>query len=84
MYDYLPNTEKQNLTEFEEIIGKGIIAKIQNHKIEIGSDALMGVILKNNLKQTKVNIKIDDHYKGYYLFNHQYREGLEQLFKRIN
>ena len=84
LYDYLPNTEKQNLTEFEEIIGKGIIATIQNHKIEIGSDALMGATLtKDNLKQTKVNIKIDDHYKGYYLFNHQYREGLEQLFKEL-
>jgi Cu+-exporting ATPase len=38
---------------------------------------------EETLKQTKVNISINNEYKGYYLFNHQYREGLADLFNEL-
>ncbi len=32
-------------------------------------------------KETSVHIKINDVYYGKFIFNNQYREGLEELFK---
>jgi Cu+-exporting ATPase len=38
---------------------------------------------ENTHKKTKVHIEIDGVYKGSYVFNNQYREGLEQLFENL-
>lgn len=85
LYEHLPQNKQVIVPEkYEEIVGKGIIASVLGFSIKIGSDALLGI--KNSeesLKQTKVNIAINDVYKGYFLFNHQYREGLEDLFRAL-
>jgi Cu+-exporting ATPase len=44
-----------------------------NLKLEIEKD-----------KNTKVHIEIGSQYKGYFAFNHQYREGLNTLFNQLD
>jgi P-type Cu+ transporter len=34
-------------------------------------------------KKTKVHVEINGIYKGSYVFNNQYRKGLEQLFESL-
>ena len=34
-------------------------------------------------KQTKVHIEIDNDYKGYFVFDNQYRKGVEELFESL-
>lgn len=84
IYDFLPNFEKLEIDFFNEITGKGIEAKINNHKVYIGSSAFVKFIETNETKQTKVHIKIDEIYKGYFVFDNQYRNGLEGLFQKLN
>jgi Cu+-exporting ATPase len=84
IYDFLPDLEKYEATFFNEITGKGIEAKINNHKVVIGSSAFVKFIETNETKQTKVHIKIDKIYKGYFVFDNQYRNGLEDLFQKLN
>lgn len=84
IYDFLPDLEKYEATFFNEITGKGIEAKINNHKVLIGSSAFVKFIETNETKQTKVHIKIDEIYKGYFVFDNQYRNGLEDLFQKLN
>lgn len=85
LYDFLPQKGTTIIPEkFEEIVGKGIVASLSGCTIKIGSDSLLGLLNKEEtLKQTKVNITINNEYKGYYLFNHQYREGLADLFNEL-
>ncbi|MDI6050245.1 heavy metal translocating P-type ATPase metal-binding domain-containing protein [Flavobacterium sp. XS2P24] len=93
LYDYLPililqnksenDTKKLKVDAFEEITGKGIQAQIFGHQIKIGSAAFVDKTEGNNILQTSVHIKINDIYYGKFIFNNQYREGLEELFKSL-
>ncbi len=93
LYDYLPipilqnksenDTKKLKVDAFEEITGKGIQAQIFGQQIKIGSAAFVDKTEGNNIQQTSVHIKINDIYYGKFIFNNQYREGLEKLFKSL-
>ncbi|POS01078.1 Cu+-exporting ATPase [Flavobacterium croceum DSM 17960] len=84
LYDYLPNQEKIETSSFEEVIGKGIFATINNQIFKIGSSQYLQHMSENTHKKTKVHIEINGVYKGSYVFNNQYREGLEKLFEKLS
>lgn len=94
LYDYLPvsvlqnksatETKKLKVDAFEEITGKGIHAQIFGYQIQIGSAAFAEKTEENNIQQTSVHIKINGIYYGKFIFNNQYREGLEELFKNLS
>ncbi|MEM8522170.1 heavy metal translocating P-type ATPase metal-binding domain-containing protein [Flavobacterium sp. PL12] len=94
LYDYLPlpilenksasNAKKMKVDYFEEIVGKGIKSQIFGYHILIGSAAFVEKIENSNLKQTSVHIKIDEVYYGKFIFNNQYRDGLEELFNVLS
>lgn len=84
LYDFLPNQEKLEVTCFEEIIGKGIFATVDGHTVKLGSSQFLQHMSENTHKKTKVHVEINGIYKGSYVFNNQYREGLEQLFEMLS
>ena len=84
LYDYIPNQDKKHLLHFEEIIGKGIFAELEEGTIKLGSSQFLQHMSENTHKKTKVHVEINGVYKGSYVFNNQYREGLEQLFERLS
>ncbi|WP_114753454.1 heavy metal translocating P-type ATPase [Flavobacterium glaciei] len=94
LYDYLPipilpnksaiDSKKLKVDAFEEITGKGIQAQIFGYQIQIGSAAFVEKKEENNVQQTSVHIKINDDYYGKFIFNNQYREGLEELFRNLS
>jgi Cu+-exporting ATPase len=47
MYDFLPEMKSVAITDFEEITGKGIRAKIQGIEVIIGSAAFAGSLDEN-------------------------------------
>ena len=83
LYDFLPDFERMNVDDFEEVIGKGIFATIDNHKIKLGSSSFVKNLNESTHKKTKVHVEINGIYKGSYVFNNQYRKGLEQLFESL-
>ena len=84
LYDFLPETKREKVILFDEIPGKGIQAKIFDRQIQIGSASFVGKIQEEGLQQTTVHIKIDEVYCGHYVFNNEYRTGLEDLFQLLN
>jgi Cu+-exporting ATPase len=84
LYDYLPEMKKLKVDTFEEITGKGIQAQVFGNQIQIGSAAFVQKTEENNMLQTSVHIKINGDYNGKFIFNNQYREGLEGLFKDLS
>lgn len=84
LYDFIPPQDKIELTSFEETIGKGIFARLNGHSVKLGSSQFLQHMSENTHKKTKVHIEIDGVYKGSYVFNNQYREGLEQLFESLS
>lgn len=87
------DTKKLKIDDFEEITGKGIKVKIEGNIIQIGSAEFCTPPLsvlspspsgRAREGNTSVHIKINDVYYGKFIFNNQYREGLEQLFKNLS
>jgi len=84
LYAFLPDVKRLKTTHFEEITGKGIQAQIGTADIQIGSASFVAKIEDNSIQQTSVHIKIDGNYVGKYIFNNEYREGLELLFENLS
>ncbi len=86
LYDFLPETKRIHTDDFQEITGKGILAVAGNKKIKIGSGQFVDVIVEDSLEieKTALHIQIDGIYLGKYVFQNQYREGLEALFSSLN
>jgi Cu+-exporting ATPase len=84
LYDFLPESKRLKIEDFQEIIGKGIQANSDGIQIQVGSGDFVGKIEQNSSQQTSVHIKINEIYFGKYIFNNQYREGLVQLFEKLS
>ncbi|WP_141226159.1 heavy metal translocating P-type ATPase [Flavobacterium fluvii] len=84
LYDFLPESKRYKINDFEEITGKGIQADIEGNQVQIGSASFVGKSEDGNIQQTTVHIKINEVYCGKYIFNNQYREGLANLFEQLS
>ncbi len=86
LYDFLNETKKIAIDDFQEITGKGILASVQNRIIKIGSASFVGnpILDTSEIEKTALHIKIDDLYLGRFVFQNKYREGLEKLFLTLS
>ncbi|MFD2939005.1 heavy metal translocating P-type ATPase [Flavobacterium notoginsengisoli] len=86
LYDFLPEVKRMNVYDFQEITGKGILAVTENKEIKIGSGQFIDSLVSDGseLEKTALHIKIDGTYFGRFVFQNQYREGLEKLFSKLD
>ncbi|UOK41408.1 MULTISPECIES: heavy metal translocating P-type ATPase [Flavobacterium] len=84
LYEFLPQTGIKKVEHFEEITGKGISGTIDGKTVKVGSAEFVGKEKDNQIKQTSVHISIDNNYLGNYVFDNQYRKGLEKLFFNLS
>ena len=82
LYDFLPETKKIKIDDFQEITGKGIQGSIDNKIAQMGSATFVDApVLENQeIEKTALHIKIEGIYYGKFIFENQYRKGLEKLF----
>lgn len=83
LYDFLPVQDIISVNDFQEITGQGIQGSVGDYFIKIGSAHFVGQDLAPSF-QTNVHIAINGNYKGKYVFNNQYREGLAALFETLS
>ncbi|MCX7611477.1 MAG: heavy metal translocating P-type ATPase metal-binding domain-containing protein [Ignavibacterium sp.] len=84
IYDSIEGNSIFPVTNYQEIIGKGISGIVYGHLIKIGSADFVGIEKKNgNNLQTKIYITIDDYFIGEFIFSNSYREGIEKVIKNL-
>lgn len=85
IYQSLPSrSASYDLSEYEEIPGKGIKAKINNLPIKVGAAKWVGADDdQKQINETKVYISIDGDIKGYYAFKQYYRKGVFDLLNHL-
>ena len=86
LYNILDKNNIQTLDEFEEEVGKGISATSNNNSIKVGSYEFVGFYDENTFElknKTTVHISANKVYKGCYIFNSEYRNGISELFGQI-
>ncbi|MFT3981507.1 MAG: HAD-IC family P-type ATPase [Ferruginibacter sp.] len=72
--------------QFKETTGSGLAAIINERTIRMGSASYIEGIDEKSSPATKsrVHVKINDHYKGYYEITNRYRPGLQQMASRLS
>lgn len=70
-------------THFEELLGKGIHAIINNTELKLGSASFVGATSAES-NETAIHIKINNQYKGSYIFKNSYREGTKHIFETLS
>jgi Cu+-exporting ATPase len=84
LYEFISIPTKKEVLHFEEQTGKGIFAEFAEGTVKLGSSQFLAHMSETTHKKTKVHVEINGIYKGSYVFNNQYRVGLEQLFASLS
>ncbi|WP_291153095.1 heavy metal translocating P-type ATPase [Flavobacterium sp. UBA7680] len=86
LYDFLPEYDRIKIDDFQEITGKGILAFAEEKEVKIGSSSFVEspILDSSEIEKTSLHIKIDNRYYGKFIFQNQYREGLEKLFATLS
>ncbi|UUF12274.1 MULTISPECIES: heavy metal translocating P-type ATPase [Flavobacterium] len=86
LYDFLPEYDRVKIDDFQEITGKGILAFAEEKEVKIGSSSFVesSILESSEIERTSLHIRIDNIYYGKFVFQNQYREGLEKLFATLS
>ncbi|MFD2872931.1 heavy metal translocating P-type ATPase [Mucilaginibacter ximonensis] len=76
---YLGDLEKNNVTDYREVPGEGIMAIIDGHRVLVGNSKLIFRQTQDKHLTTRVHLMIDGHYVGHFGFYHEYRQGMKQV-----
>ena len=71
-----------SITDYQEIIGKGIEGKVRGKMYKIGSENFV-TTNEQNFQTTNIFIKIDAEVKGYYQSKNTYRNHVENVFAAL-
>jgi Cu+-exporting ATPase len=83
LYDLLATHNIVTLDEYQEHIGKGIEGSKWARRIKIGSSDFVGHGQATSDGHTSVHISTDNQYKGRFVFNNTYREGVSEVLGKM-
>ena len=82
LYEDIQEEGIEEVSDFKQVIGKGIEGKVNDLTIKIGSAQFVDITPENSL-QTRSYISIDGKVKGNFIFENSYRHGLDVLFNQL-
>ncbi len=87
MKEYGKNVNQDNITDYEEVAGKGIKVKLNDKKIMAGNSKLMDaekipfeVVDKNG---SIIHVSIDDAYAGYIIISDEIKEDSKDAISKL-
>ncbi|MCM4170658.1 heavy metal translocating P-type ATPase [Arenibacter sp. TNZ] len=84
LYDMLAEQNIVPLEEYEEYLGQGIKGSTITDSVKIGSAAFVGKTQTNTTENTSVHLSSNDEYKGCFIFQNHYRDGVSETFKTMS
>ncbi len=84
LYDKLNSDKLLNISDYEEIPGKGQQAKVEGNFYQLGSLEFVKIDSENELNKTQVYISLNGIIKGKFEFSNRYRKGLKQMIEGLN
>jgi|26BtaG_2_1085354.scaffolds.fasta_scaffold00011_31 Cu+-exporting ATPase len=83
IYDSLHKVQWVEISNYQEIVGKGQSAKVGSKEIKIGSKRFVGKEEDSDVNKTRVYISIDSIVKGKFEISNQYRKGLKEMVSHL-
>lgn len=84
LYELLKEYDIVPLDDYREEPGKGIEGNREENTMKIGSSAYVDGKIAGEQGKTEVHVSSNDAYKGRFVFNNSYREGLADVFKQLS
>lgn len=84
LYKMFSDVELLEVSNFNEIIGKGIEAHYKKDVLKLGSDSFVKNDKEKVALDTSVHISFNDNYKGKFTFKNSYRKEVISLFNILN
>lgn len=84
IYTLLPETPVEKPESYDEIAGKGVQGVFKGDLVKVGSANWVGVLSENKNNQTRVYVSINEEVKGFYVFENEYRKGIEPLLESLD
>jgi P-type Cu+ transporter len=76
--------EVDEVKEYYELPGQGIMGRVSGHVIKIGSAPFTNAALGSGLKQTIVGVSINDKSCGYFTMRIQVRDNIKDMLSRLS
>lgn len=83
LYQSLKEIETIEITNINELIGKGIEAEINTKNIKIGASSFVKNIAEKEHLNTAVHISFNDKYKGKFIIKNAYRKEVKEVFNTL-
>ncbi|WP_111707901.1 heavy metal translocating P-type ATPase [Lutibacter citreus] len=84
LYNFLNELSlNEDPSMFNEVLGKGIEASINNVSYKLGSANFIGIEV-TKINETAIYIQIDGKFKGGYIFKNTYREEAKEVFNELS
>lgn len=86
IFDTIPDDDyqREGINAFEELTGKGIRARMNGVKVELGSPEFTGWQPEENLSGgSRVYVSIDEAGRGYFEVRNRYRRGFKRMVSNL-
>jgi len=83
IHHHLKRQSLNSITDFKEIPGKGIEARVDGKLYKIGSAAFVGFLEKIDLQSSRVFVSVDHEIKGYFSIRVTLRKNLKDMLQRL-
>ena len=83
VFNSIPIVELIEVEEYQELIGKGLIGKINQFTLQLGSEKFVKDVAESSSKATRVHVKINEEYFGYFQLENSYRKGLSSIIVKL-
>jgi Cu+-exporting ATPase len=68
---------------FDEVLGKGIYAEMEDETVKLGSASFVGSSKKIN-NETAIYVSLNNVIKGCFIFKNSYRVGMKEVFEQLS
>lgn len=83
LYNTFQEIETRTITEYKEVVGKGIQVSYKDIDLKLGSSSFVNNGEEKSTLDTSVHISFNNLYKGKFIFKNSYREGVKSLFDTL-
>lgn len=84
IYNEFSQQEIIPITDFKEVVGKGLEARVGNDFIKVGSQSFMNHEDLQTSFDTSVHVSFNETYTGKFTIKNKYREGVENVFDKLS
>lgn len=83
LYDLLKEQQILTLDQYKEYVGKGLYGSKDKDELKLGSASFVDNCSVSSSEKTAVHLSTNKKYKGRFVFQNQYREGVSDVVTQI-